>query len=194
MTELLNSATEARLQKQLVTWLNQDAYRVQILHWVEKLNLPMAYVGAGFVRNMVWDRLHAKTQPTPLNDVDVIYFEADNLTLEQAQQQAQQYEQQLEAWMPQVRWQVKNQAQMHKRNGDRPYTSVRDAMSFWPEKETAVAVRCTPDGYEVMSAFGLSSLFALCVTYNPKRSKKVFEQRVRSKEWLQSWPKLTVVW
>ncbi|UTV29836.1 nucleotidyltransferase family protein [Photobacterium atrarenae] len=180
-------ATKAQ---QIIDWVSQDPLRQQALACVSQLNLPQGYIAAGFVRNLVWDALHHYTEPTPLNDVDVIYFDP----AEDDPETCEKYESQLQAQVPQLNWQVRNQARMHVRNGDRPYQSVLDAMSFWVEKETAVAIRqIAPGHYECIAAFGLVSLFRLQVTYNSKRSGTVFEDRLRSKNWLQQWPKLTVV-
>lgn len=59
----------------LIDLLQQDAQRLLILHCVAQLDLAECYVAAGFVRNMVWDHRHGYP-PTPLQDVDVIYFDA----------------------------------------------------------------------------------------------------------------------
>ncbi len=173
----------------MIEWLKQDPLRLQVLACVYALQLPEGYVAAGFVRNLVWDRLHEKSHPTPLNDVDVIYFDPQQLDPERETH----YEAQLQACLPDVRWQVRNQARMHRKNGDAPYTSVKDAMGYWPEKETAVAVRQTEHGYEVISAFGLNRLFEFCLSPNPRRSRALFEERLRAKGWLTHWPLLRVV-
>lgn len=96
--------------------------------------------------------------------------------------------------MPEINWQVRNQALMHTRNSDLPYTSSLDAMSYWPEQETAVAIRqVAPDNYECIAAFGYETLFSYYVTHNPKRSLKTFENRVNSKGWLVRWSSLRTV-
>nr|WP_253820887.1 nucleotidyltransferase family protein [Vibrio sp. 99-70-13A1] len=88
--------------------------------------MPQCFIAAGFVRNVVWDSLHNFEKPTPLNDVDVIYFDSDELHSESYLL----YEAQLSSWMPELNWQVRNQAVMHEHNGDAPYTSSLDAMSY----------------------------------------------------------------
>lgn len=175
--------------QRLIDLVQQDAQRLQILHCVAQLDLDECYVAAGFIRNMVWDHRHGYP-PTPLQDVDVIYFDAT----EADQAAASRYQTALQRQLPGVNWQVKNQALMHKRNGDAPYRSCLDAMSYWPEKETAVAVRITAERrIEVISAFGLESLFALHLTHNPRRAVDTFYERVRTKRWLQQWPGLQLI-
>ncbi|MBT9241712.1 nucleotidyltransferase family protein [Vibrio splendidus] len=177
------------LANSIVTLIKQDPLRMQVLDCVAQLDLPQCYVAAGFVRNLVWDHLHGYASPTPLNDIDVIYFDPIDTSYESDLR----YEAQLKQRLPELNWQVRNQANMHTRNGDESYQSSLDAMSYWPEKETAVAVKQSLNGdIECISSFGLESLFDLKITPNPNRSRDVFEQRVQSKNWLTHWPKLTI--
>jgi hypothetical protein len=82
---------------------------------------------------------------------------------------------------------------MHIRNNDDLYSSSLDAMSYWPEKETAVGIRKLSDGnFECISAFGFNSLFNLQITHNPKRLRSVFEHRINSKGWLTTWANLSI--
>jgi hypothetical protein len=139
---------------------------------------------------MVWDELHSFVSPTTLNDVDVIYYDPS----ESNPNAYLLYEAELKHKMPSLNWQVRNQAVMHERNGDKPYQSSLDAMSYWPEKETAVAIRRVANGeYESIAAFGFESLMQGKVTYNRKRARDVFDSRIESKGWLVRWPRLEVV-
>ncbi|WP_299004394.1 nucleotidyltransferase family protein [uncultured Shewanella sp.] len=178
------------LVERIIKLIEQDRLRKKALECVVSLNLPQGYIAAGFVRNLVWDDLHQNKRPTPLNDIDVIYFDSEARNIDKDKM----YEMKLRQIMPEINWQVKNQALMHIRNGDRPYLNIVDAMSFWPEKETAVAIRRVNNGrYECLSAFGFDSLFQLLVTHNPKRSKAIFDERVSAKQWLNLWPQLTIL-
>ncbi|MGR5192430.1 nucleotidyltransferase family protein [Vibrio rotiferianus] len=169
--------------------LLNDSTRMRALECVRSLALPDCYIAAGFVRNLVWDHLHQKQNLTPLNDLDVVYFDPNELD----EKTYLKYEAQLKALMPGLNWQVRNQANMHLRNGDKPYQNTLDAMSYWPEKETAVAARLNENNQiECISAFGFTSLFDGHITYNPKRTMTLFESRVESKDWLITWPQLQV--
>lgn len=173
----------------LVQLLLADHERMKAMECARSLALPDCYIAAGFVRNLVWDHLHQKQNPTPLNDLDVVYFAPNELD----EQAYLKYEAQLNALMPELNWQVRNQANMHLRNGDEPYQSTLNAMSCWPEKETAVAARLNEKNQiECISAFGFESLFEGQITYNPKRTLMLFQSRVESKNWLITWPQLQV--
>tara|TARA_R110001583_G_scaffold22377_7_gene84035 strand:+ start:37098 stop:37634 length:537 start_codon:yes stop_codon:yes gene_type:complete len=174
---------------EIIQLLKRDQLRLEALECIQYSSIPKCYLAAGFVRNLVWDHCHGKITPTPLNDFDVIYYAPDEVDDEAYLK----YEAELTQQMPQVEWQVRNQAKMHIRNADKPYKNIVDAMSYWPEKETAVAIRKTsPDNYECISAFGFKSLFDLQITYNPKRNRDIFKHRVKSKGWLIQWPKLRI--
>ena len=83
---------------------------------------------------------------------------------------------------------------MHQRNGDTPYSCSADAMSYWPEIETAVAATLDKRGeVEIIAPFGIANLLACQITINPKRAKpEVFARRIADKHWLHQWPKLQV--
>jgi hypothetical protein len=141
-----------------------DAARWRLLGLVRALNLPDCWIGAGFVRNAVWDRLHGRAVSPLASDVDVVWFDADRAgpSVDGAHEAA------LAEADPRVAWSVKNQARMHVRNGDAPYASTADAMARWPETATAVAVRRTgADACEVIAPHGLADLFAMVLRATP---------------------------
>ncbi|TEU29439.1 nucleotidyltransferase family protein [Alkanindiges illinoisensis] len=145
-------------------------------------------LAAGFVRNLVWDHLHNYTDATALNDIDLIYFNSAN-TLEDIDLK---FEQELKQLMD-INWSVKNQARMHTRNHDLPYKNIAEAMSYWPEVETAVGVYLSENEIRVVAPFGLKSLFEGTISLNPKRPKpEIFYQRIQQKRWLEKWPELQI--
>ena len=173
--------------KSIEAMLRQDKQRMQLLQAVQALQLPDCFIAAGFVRNMVWDALHDYPL-TPLNDVDVIYYD------KQQHSAPEDIEKKLANMLPDVNWQVKNQAVMHHRNHDPAYQNSTDAMRYWPEKETAVGVRLSNSNQlELAAPFGVQSLLECKLTHNPLRSKEVFKQRIASKQWLEKWPKLQII-
>jgi len=107
------------------------------LKMIRTLKLSDWYVSAGYVRNYIWDTLHGYSTRTPLNDIDVIYFNAEEMD----EKIEKKYERILEQETGISLWSIKNQARMHIRNGDKPYKSIEEAMSHWPETVTAVGIR-----------------------------------------------------
>ena len=194
--------------------IKRDPFRMDCLHALRMLDLPQGYIGAGFVRNAIWDDLHNNDISTSLNDIDVIYFSDEvsqtqsihalNLPKEKedAQSQAlfltklkeQEIERELSRLVPQANWQVKNQARMHVAHAHAPYQNCHDAISYWIERETCVAVRLLAnDDLDILAPFGLEANFAGTISINPKYPRpEVFKQRLASKNWLTVWPLLKV--
>jgi hypothetical protein len=146
-------------------------------------------IGAGAVRNLVWDHLTGRHNPPA--DVDVVFFHgADQEAVEDC----------LRARLPQVPWQAKDQALVHtwyERVFGHPVealTSLEDAVATWPEYCTCVAVRLRPEGsLDVLAPYGLEDLFSLVLRRNPRRvTQEMFEQRLRSKRFAERWPELTI--
>lgn len=175
------------------TLMSADARRWQILRHVRELCLPDCWVAAGFVRSAVWDHLHGRTSSTLPMDIDVIWFDPDNASLERDIE----LEARLLSADNTLNWSVKNQARMHLRNGDRPYASATDAMTYWPETATALAARLSAsDEVEVAAPFGLDDLFDLVVRPVGRfrdEKRHLFHERLYSKQWLTRWPGLTLV-
>ncbi len=179
-----------RHAEQLAALIGRDPQRQRLLALVASLNLPDCWIGAGFVRNAVWDALHGRAPSAPGGDVDVIWFDAAN----QDRDVDQALERRLLALDGAVAWSVKNQARMHAGNGDRPYTCASDAMRHWPETATATALRYGADGaLEIAAPFGLDDLFGALLRPGPcfaHAKRAVFDQRVARKQWLTLWPLL----
>lgn len=180
------SATEAAI----ISILRADRHRWHLLGVVAALELPDCWIGAGFIRNAVWDHLHGRLPSPPDSDVDVIWFDSERTdpALDRV------YEARLAAIEPSVVWSVKNQARMHVRNADPPYSSAVDAMRHWPETATAVAARRLGDALcEVAAPLGLDDLFNLMLrpTANFVEMKRsIYDERLRSKKWVERWPLL----
>jgi len=64
-------------KKQISEWIAADPLRMEALAIARSLALPDWCLAAGFVRNLVWDKLHRFATPTVLNDIDLIYFDAE---------------------------------------------------------------------------------------------------------------------
>lgn len=167
-----------------------DHKRLRILSQVRSLELPDCWIGAGFVRNAVWDHLHARPCSSLSSDVDVIWFDPSRSD----RSLDQDLEARLRTLDSSIDWQVKNQGRMHARNGDVPYVSTVDALRYFPETATAVAVREGEWGdLEFAAPYGFDDLFALVVRPTPRfqfERYPYFLNRVHGKQWLETWPRL----
>ncbi len=164
---------------------------MDMLEALADLGLPDAWIAAGAVRNAAWDRLHEYPTSTPLADVDVIWFDP----VRTSRSVDVELEHRLGQRLASVTWSVKNQARMHRRNGDPPYRDCLDAMRAWPETATGVAARLGPRGaIELSAAFGFDDLLSLWLRPTPRFAMSpAFRDRVETKRWLALWPRLRLV-
>lgn len=185
---LFDSANQQRVINSVI---HQSELLVTILHAIRDVD-PNLYLGGGLVRNAVWDYLHGYKKPTPVDDVDIVYFDQ----LRDRKEQDVALEAELRRRIPNLKWSVKNQARMHLTNGDDPYVSLEDAVSKWPETATSVAVR-RPTGadLEIIAPHGYSDLFRLVVRPTPHFCNRIedYRRRIENKQWQQVWPHLLVL-
>jgi len=175
----------------IATIIAQDPVGMEQLRAVRTLALPDWCIAAGFVRNRVWDHLHGIAPPRPANDIDVLYYDAADLSKEPEQA----YEARLDAVLP-APWQVRNQARMHLPKGLPQHKSTEDAMIYWLETVTAVGVRLEADNsLTVIAPHGTDDLLDLrCRPTAFGRTKlDEYNARIASKGWQELWPKVRFV-
>jgi hypothetical protein len=177
--------------EKLIEMMAAREYLMRDLKLVRELRLPHWCIAAGYVRNCVWDVLHGYANRTPLNDVDVVYFDPGD----PSEETEKRCEFLLKSRLAEYNWSFKNQARMHIRNGETPYRSVEDAMRRWPETATAVGISLDDNGkLQAVAPHGMDDLFGLAVRRSPYfADKAAFLRRVRSKGWLDIWPQLRLV-
>lgn len=182
-----------KYQETLQQLLLNDPIRMKALYAARALTLHDGWIGAGFVRDAVWDSLHGYGQRPVSGDVDVVWFDAEcaNPTHDSDR------EEKLRQQAPEFNWSVKNQARMHQRNGNDPYHSTENALLYWPETATAVAVRVGErTAIEIIAPYGLDDLFELRLRPTPPFEHEklaVFRQRVVTKRWLERYPLLQLI-
>jgi uncharacterized protein len=174
----------------IVQFIERQPDMMRRLDVTESLALPDCWIGAGFVRNAVWDAMHGRI-PAPSNDIDVVYFDLRNASA--ARDVA--IEATLNEAHPQAQWDVKNQARMHQRNGVAPYLNIEDAIARWPETATAVAVRRRSGRTELVAPHGIGDLVAIIARPTPAFVARgdIVARRIRDKGWQSRWPKLRVL-
>jgi hypothetical protein len=184
-------------QAELEVIVRSTRWLMDALEAARRVDAPDWMIGAGAVRTAVWDRLHGYQAPTPVADIDLIFFDAGDLS----EQRERAVQARLSAELARVPWDVKNQAAVHlwypKRFGFavEPLGSPADAVATWPETATCVALRLRADDQlEVCAPLGLDDLLGLVHRRNPRRvSVEEYERRLAGKRIAERWPKVTIV-
>ncbi len=176
----------------ILNLIKSDPGMMRILEVAESMNLPDWLIGAGFVRNKVWDYLHGYKKNTPPTDIDLVYFDKEIRFNEK------EIEKRLSTQIPNVDWEVVNQATVHGWNEEEPYTSTTDAISKWPETATGVGVALKNGELELVAPLGIDDLVHIIARPTPAfqvsdRKRARVQERIIQKRWKEKWPKLQIL-
>jgi hypothetical protein len=185
------------LDERLISIARGSAWFMSALNAVRELELASWCIGAGTIRTLVWDTLHQlPTYPAP-GDVDVAYFDPSDLSPERDAS----LERRLARIVPDLPWEVTNQAAVHHwfeghfGHAVPPLSSLEEAVASWPEYVTSMGLRLeADDSITVIAPYGLDDLFQMVVRRNPVRvSVETYRQRIAQKRYAERWPKVTVI-
>lgn len=169
-----------------------DVWMMEILSAAQRLELPDWWICAGFVRSKIWDSVHGFQKRTPMQDIDVIFYDRKHVDVTSEKK----YERELSAIMPHIPWSVKNEARMHVKSNMPPYTSSVDAISKFPETATALGVKLDHRNRLVLTApHGLQDVVACKVRPTDffivsKERRQIYNTRISNKNWSAIWPKV----
>jgi uncharacterized protein len=187
------------MEDELIETIRSSPWLMRVLAAVRDVGLPDAWVGAGVLRDLVWDsRYGAGFRPNRVHDVDVVFFDPDDLSRAGDDRATAR----LTARLPTAPWEAKNQAAVHtwyhrKFGGDpvTPLTTIREAVATWPETATAIAIRLTRDNsVEVCAPLGLTDLLNGVWRRNPQRITLTQSRaRLTRQAPHARWPHVTVI-
>lgn len=167
---------------------------MDILYTVQEIRLPDWYVAAGAVRSVVWDFLHGFDTPTPVHDVDVIFFDPNNVS----QEYEKEIERELSMRMKDIEWDVKNQAAVHLWYQDAfgytisPRTSSIDAIAAW--SPSSIGVRISDGAITIAAPNGLEDLCEMKFRGNPAYiPNDLFVARVKKRGIREKWPLVQII-
>jgi hypothetical protein len=184
------------LETRLLAILGEHPWFMAALDAVSDLGLSQWCIGAGVIRNIVFDYLDGGST-NPIRDVDVAYFDLSDLS----EHKDREYEDILKVSVPNIPWDVTNQAAVHlwfhKKFGYRvpAVNGIEGAVATWPETCTAVAVtKVHKDKYKVYAPFGLEDLFGMVIRRNPARvDVRTYNARISSKQYDQCWKSVRII-
>lgn len=193
----MGAVSEASLDAKLASLVAGSSVTMRALSVARSLKLDSWCIGAGAVRNLVWDHLHGFEVATKPEDIDLVFHDATDLS----QDLERLLENKLALAAPEFTWEVVNQAAVHRwltiqaEQRVEPFRSLAEGVASWPEVATCVGISLTAlEQIEVVAPHGLTDLFEMVVRWNPTRiSKEVFQQRVAKKRFSERWPRVQVL-
>jgi hypothetical protein len=168
----LANAPEAEQRAFVIQSVLADPVAAEVLERARKLDLPDWALIAGAVYQAVWNELTGREPGFGVNDYDLAYFDADDLTEAGEDAVVARAAEVFAGITPEV--EVCNQARVHiwfnrKFGTTRPaLTSTEDAVRQFASTTHAVAIRLTREGQpELITPYGLNGLFSLYVEPMP---------------------------
>ena len=188
----MTNKLEVKSEQDISQLIRADKWRIDVLNVAERLDLPNWWIGAGFLRNLIWDAIEGNP-PRKERDVDLVYFDLAHKEPEYDWAM----DEKLKSESPIAEWEVRNQARMHYVNGFKPYASTEEGISNWVETATCIAVRQRDGKLEYLFCHGTNDLFNLIArpieAFKTEALLPVFYGRIEKKKWQVRWPSLQVV-
>lgn len=188
---------EAAQRAALEAIVRADPLLMQILTQLREIDLPDWLLVSGAIYNRVWNELTERPSLTGINDIDVFYFDASDLSYE-AEDRVIQHLAKRFAGLP-LPVQARNQARVHlwfpEKFGQSfaPLTSSAEMLERFASKTHAVALRLQPDdSIAVIAPFGLDDIFSFRIVPNPALSNRPAHD-AKSARAKSVWPEITVV-
>lgn len=178
--------TEARLRAILA----REPVVAALLDRLDALGLPQAYIGAGAITQTVWNHLSGQPLAAHRKDIDVVYFDPDDLSAAGEARVAAA----LAGAAGGVELDVANQARVHLWYPEHfgvsipPLRSTAEAIATWPTPASAIGVSARG----VCAPLGTDDLFAMVARPNKVHvTEAAYTAKVR--RWKRNWPELTVL-
>jgi hypothetical protein len=179
------------LQERLAVLVRRSASLMRALRAVRVLDPPDWLIGAGAIRDRVWDSLHGAVPPAASLDVDLAFYDASCLggERERSVQSA------VSSHAPDICWDVTNHAAVHLSYPAvfgvevEPLACCSDGVAMWPETAMAVGIRLFSDEtLRVVAPYGLEDLFGLVC-----RSAPGCPRPVRHEPLAERWPRVRIL-
>ncbi|MBB2486576.1 nucleotidyltransferase family protein [Mitsuaria sp. WAJ17] len=175
----------------LRAWLQDSGWLMTALRSARALGLGTWCVGAGAVRNVVWERLHGRRLlAEQLADIDLAHHSPLRGGADDDARLTRQLRQ-----TSRLPWEVVNQAFVHRWPGARPgmraHADLAAALASWPETATAVGAWLdAEDGLHLVAPHGVEDLMAGVLRPSPGVDAQLFARRLQEKGFLTRWPGL----
>lgn len=169
---------------------------VDVLERAQRLALPDTWLVSGAIYNTVWNHLTGRPPLTGINDIDLFYFDASDLSYE-AEDRAIKAADRIFAGLP-LPVQLRNQARVHlwypERFGEAypPLASSCEAIDRFASLTHSVGARLDSAGtIELYTPFGLDDLFSFRIVPNRQMNNRATHEKKGARA-MTVWPELVV--
>jgi hypothetical protein len=172
--------------------IRSDPDLMRLLEYLREAALPQWRLVAGCLYQTVWNVLTKRPRGTGIQDFDVIYFDAGDLSWEAEDAVIKR----VTAAKP---LQIRNQARVHlwyEQHFGVPYPpllTADESLRRYPSIVGAIGVRLEDDGrLDIVAPFGLDDLFAMVMRPNPAcPHQPTFAAKAARTRLI--WPEITII-
>ena len=149
-------------EKEAIAILKKNTELMEVLNFVSKLNLPNFYIGAGSVFQTIWNYYDGKTLNHGIKDIDVIYYNKDDLNPETAR---------MHLWK-----------KVHYNIDTEQYKNTEDAINQWIATIHAIGITKDDRKIKIYAPFGLSDIYSrtLRPIKHKYNTKEMYDNKVKS--------------
>ena len=182
------------MKQRLETIIRSAPDLMQLLEYLRDVALPQWRLVSGCLYQTVWNFMTNRPRGTGIQDFDIIYFDAGDLSWEAEDAIIKRV-----ASVAVGTLQIRNQARVHlwyEQHFGAPYAPLRsadEALSRYPVTVQAVGVRLEDYGrLDIIAPFGLDDMFAMAMRPNPAcPHQPTFAAKVARARAI--WPEITVI-
>ncbi|MBN1301892.1 MAG: nucleotidyltransferase family protein [Melioribacteraceae bacterium] len=183
-------------KEELISLLKSNTIVWEIITSAGELKLPGWHVAAGCIAQTVWNYLHGYEFLKNINDIDFIYFDDSDLSLE-AEDRIISIVKSFYKNSP-VHIDVKNQARVHIWYEEhfgykiKPYRNIFEAVDTFPTTATCVALADKNGTIDIYAPYGLNDMFNMIVRPNKKQiTEEIYNKK--TERWKNAWQLLTII-
>lgn len=179
--------------------IKQNKELMLILNYISELNLPNFYIAAGSIFQTIWNYYDNKPLNYGIKDIDVIYYDKNNLSKEDEQVLEDKIVEYFKKLNINYQFDVHNEARMHlwkKDNENKEidqYKNSEDAISQWIATVHAIGVTKIEGEIRVYAPYGLSDIFSRTIRpiKHKGNSKELYDKKAKC--WKERFDKLNVI-
>lgn len=171
-----------------ISILRKNTDLMIILDYIDKLNLPNYYIASGSIFQTVWNYYDGKTLDYAMKDIDVIYYDKNNLTKESEEGLENKVTSYFRKIGINYKFDIHNEARMHlwkKVNENKDidqYENSEDAIDQLIATVQAVGVTKDNGEIRIYAPYGLSDIFSKTIRpiKHGGNSKVLYDNKVVS--------------
>lgn len=183
----------------LAGFIADEPVLMDVLTGLRDLAIPEGMLVAGAIYNLAWNRLTDRPPLNGINDLDVFYYDASDLSYEAEDAVIRRLAERF-AHLP-LPVQVRNQARVHLWFPEKfgitdfaPLASAEEMLGRYASKTHAVAARLTSAGdIDIRAPFGLEPIFGFRVVPNRALANNRKAHDAKGARAKSVWPELTVL-